>query len=542
MQDVGRGAEGLRYGNMPFDRYLRKIEVSAVDENPDAYENYVRDLLTDFSCDTPAFESDEIRTSDDRGGGFHSAEKLNLRDGGARSSEFPDLPDGTFLDWEFTERDPRGVQNLPNMRDMVKQSEARASFINFYNDDDYSIPESGVNPVVMEEQRRAGFYQLKQNMKIYEESKDSWHNGGVFKVLKKPRPSNNVVQRDGVILDLTDASVRNRTDATGILSNDPTIAFRYSTPDHRFKTARYGMIRANQDPSYNNWGNTIRSTYLDHVSPVPINGIMVNRQLANLIVDLQGQRDTKQEIAKGAYFNDSYGNQVRDRKIAADDVIKMFLIDGSQPLSAQEENYNGKQIRREHQLLSDIDQRSILQSIKFNHHIADTIEQTNRFLQKRDKNTIKQAVIDSMAKYGLSTEMKNRESRGVNDDDKRYSELAKEGLTGQYIEDSKTIKTYAGIKPSKKNVVQKVDMEKYGGTSSGFIGRKKENLKEITNINNLDNDQEQLDGINDFGFLPKSLVRGFFGEGRNQQNAMDFGDMQRGMEFGTADLKNLQNI
>ena len=120
--------------------------------------------MVDFKPDkTHAIEAYEPRSSDDRGSGYQSASRLNLLHSGMRSTELPYLPDGTFLDHEFTIRDPRGIQNNPNMRETVKHATARAAFIKFGNDSDYSVPESGINPVQMQKIRSAGFYQFKEN-------------------------------------------------------------------------------------------------------------------------------------------------------------------------------------------------------------------------------------------------------------------------------------------------------------------------------------------------------------------------------------------
>jgi hypothetical protein len=531
------GRPSIKYGLIPESEYLRKIQQTNIDEDPQAYENFLRKELVDFTPDkNHAIEAYEPRSSDDRGSGYQSASRLNLLHSGMRSTELPYLPDGTFLDHEFTVRDPRGVQNQPNMRETVKHSVARAPFIKFYNDSDYSVPESGINPVEMQKIRNAGFHHFKENFKNFDESKDSWHNGGTHKKLRNGSDA-GLVDRDGVIKDLTDASVRNRTDAVSALSNDPTIAFRHSTPDHRVKIARYGVVKSGQSRSSQNWTNTLRSTFLDHNTPVPINGIMANKMLANLIIDLEGQRQTRQEVAQGADYNESYSSQVRSKKLVPDDIIKILLIQGSQPI-APHEKYEGKMLQRYINTKMP-NNREALENVHINHQILNSMEQVNKRPNKKKMDDLRDNIEESAVHQGIFRTSSNSKLRSKHSK-KANSDIIREGLDNRTIEESRTITNYGGVKPLSINkIMDNLEWEKFGEQSLLNKQRSKGGKFRSNNPDNLEQDQDQIHGYNDFGFIDHAPINSVNGGQRNQQRNMDFGDMDRGETYGAQDMKKM---
>lgn len=536
MAAYGRPPEGPAYGLIPESEYLRKIELTNFEEDENDYENYVRSQLVDFRPDeTNAIEAYEPRDPNDRGGGNHSAEKLSVLHSGLRTSELPYLPDGTFLDFEFTNRDPRGVQNLPNFRDGVKQAVARAPFIKFYDDSDNSVPESAINPVQMEEIRRKGFYAFKENFKNFDESKKTFHTGGTTNV-KRTKGDLNLIDTDAVHTDLSDASVRNRLDAVGYISNDPTRAFRYSTPDHRVKIARYGLIKAQQPRFVQDWDNNRRSTFQDDAKVVPINGINVNRMLANLIVDIEGQRLSKQEVAKGANYNDSYANQIRSHKIAPDDIIKILLITGSQPKTAHE-SFDGKQIRR-YTNTSNPNNRVLLDEVQVNHVILNSMEQVNRIITNQKKSDLRNHIEETAIHSGIFKEVANARAPRNRNNDRMNSEVMRDGLDTRHIEDSRTIVNYGFIKPTHDNSIHdKLSWEKFGDQSLSTRNTVHQYNKNALNLNNLDNDQDQLHGYNDFGFITPAPIQRTKGNSNNY--GVDFGDTEKDDTFGHVEFNKM---
>jgi hypothetical protein len=125
------------YGSVPISEYLKKMEQTCLFEPEDQLDNYMRDSLKNTDTDTPLFESDQPRRDN------HSRERLSLRHTGRRTEAEPFLPDGSFLDYEFLNADPRGTAVGPDMMKHRKQQEARGKFIKMGYDDDMSVPSEG---------------------------------------------------------------------------------------------------------------------------------------------------------------------------------------------------------------------------------------------------------------------------------------------------------------------------------------------------------------------------------------------------------------
>lgn len=452
-----------QYGTIPYDEYLRKIQQTDLKEDPDQYEKYIRGQLADFRPDDPFFESDQVRDPNDRGSGFGSKERLSLRYSGARSEEEPYLPDGTFLDHEFMERDPRGTQNMPDFAAARKQREARAKFVKFYNDDDYSVPETGINPVQMVALIRGAQQQFKDRFKNFDESMDSWHNGSARQRGSKSHVA--MITTDGTVLDLAEASQNLREDPVNVLSNRTAAMLRHTAADHRVKTSKYGVVRPTMDIDYNSWNTNRYNSYLDHQIPIEINGQMVNRGLAMMILDLEGQRATKQMVAQGTDYDDSQVNLLREMrlKLNPDDLYKMIMIgmtSATQSKSANQEFFEGRQIVRHAKFDGDV--RQLLSAGVINHDIAASMVQSNRELGPQKSSDLRRAVKKSAADYGLYKEARNRPASVK----KTSNTLSREGLDTRSIEEQKETKTYGGIKPSQNyNPHEVLDYEDFAKKS-----------------------------------------------------------------------------
>lgn len=432
-------------GTIPYDEYLRKIQQTDLREDPDQYEKYIRKQLSDFRPDEPFFESDQVRDPNDRGSGFGSRERLSLRYSGARSEEEPYLPDGTFLDHEFMERDTRGTQNTPDFAAARKQREARAKFVKFYNDDDYSVPETGVNPVQMVSLIRGAQQQFKDRFKNFDESMDSWHNGSA--AVRGDRSHVAMITTDGTIINLAEATQALRQDPVNVLSNRTAAMLRHTAADHRVKTSKYGMLRPTMDIDYNTWNTNRYNSYLDHQIPIEINGQMINRSLAMMILDLEGQRTTKQIVTHGTNYDDSQVNLLREMRLRLnpEDLYKMIMLNmasTTQTKSANEEFFEGKQVVRHAKFDGDI--RQLLNAGEINHDVALSMAQSTRELGNRRTDDLRKFVRKSATDNGLYKENRNRLA-GVRE---TKNTLVREGLDTRSIEDQKETKTYGGIKPS----------------------------------------------------------------------------------------------
>jgi hypothetical protein len=482
------------YGIIPSDEYLRKIQSSSVVEDPDAYEKYIRSNLADFRPDEPFFESDQIRHPNDRGGGFGSAERLSLRHSGSRTEAEPYLPDGTFLDYEFLERDPRGTQNMPNFDAARAQRMARGKFIKYKNDDDFSVPETGINPVNMVQNIRNMQYQMKDRYINFDESFDSWHNGGINE--RGNHRAISMTTEDGTIVNLADATYQERQDPVTLLSNRTAAMLRHTTPDHRVKSARYGQVRPMMGINENAWSVNRNNANLDH-SFVEVNGQMVNRTLGLLILDLEGQRSTKQVVAHSTNFADSGVTQLREsqKKIDAGDLYKLIAIGMKTQPNAPAPVINDNRMRNE-----QLNVTKTLHSAKIAHEVANSMAQVNRLPSVKEAKDVRKAVASSAADYGLYVSNINKEhSKQVNNN------LKRESFDTRHIEEELETKLYGNIIPSKHyNPHEKLAYEEFTQESHNTQRRFK-NGKGAKNIT-VDDTSNEVD-MKEFD-LPKRKKMG----------------------------------
>lgn len=518
------GLKGLNassgYGDMPEIEYLKKISVSDYYEDPMDVETNMRNLLRDFRPDKPFLASDQIRSSDDAGGGFHSKRFLNLRHHGvAGDASDPYLPDGTFLDHEFMERDPRSLMTQPDMRKHVEQQYARGQFIKFYSDEDHSVPSQGIRPEDMISNIKGLFYQFKDRYKNFEESKDNWRNSGLGMNDGKVRIVNAAknVTTDGTIIDLTDTTVKNRKDAVAKLSADPTISYRHSTPDHRFKIAKYGFVKNRMKVQENDWSRAQRNTLADR-RQVKINNINMNRKLANLITDLQGIKEIKQEVAKGARYGDSQTLYNAKRKLHKDDIHKLMLM-GKSTQKFTEGLENTKQ--RKYKMIS----KDVRDKVDVGHTISRTIQQSVKSMNKDEIKRLQELVEQSGVSNNFYKENSNRK---ISHNRKINRDLID---TTQYKKEQKTVKNYSTAKPmATGNLSNKVDFMKLSDSKNNKLHVGNQYAAKNTTVNDFDTDQK----ISSFNVYDKAFKEDSDKhKGRNLHYELDT-DLDFGKEFTTS--------
>lgn len=271
------------YGLIPEDLYLRKIERTALYENPKQLEYYQRNLLKDTRPDAPFFASDEPRRN------YQSQSVINLRDGGRRTKTDPDLPDGLNLNFDPWVIDtPAG----PDMQKHVKQQNDRARFVNFYDDSDNSVPESMIAPTQMQMQIKHAMPLVQNRLKIFDTSMDGLQHGAHHKtqecnILK--------ITRDGTIVNINDADYIHRIGNTSALSNAIQLGYRTDV-DHQFKIAKYGFVRAGNAASDEYANRT--GAFVDHRLPVSYEGMHISPDLAFLMANLVNRRIMQHQIGK----------------------------------------------------------------------------------------------------------------------------------------------------------------------------------------------------------------------------------------------------
>ena len=261
----------------------------AVDMN-----EYMRNTLKDFRPDPAMFAHEESRHNNG------SLQRLNLLYEGSHSGAEPYLPDGTFLDHEFLNRDPRGIALGPDMQKYRDNNIHRLNNVNFYYDGANDTPESRISPEKMISIRKHAANDFGRRFNNFDESMNNWHNGGTANRHKR---TNAVTEAtlDGTILDLTEASGRNRTDHVSKLSNDPTVSFRSSTSDHRVKVGRELATKKLANYNVAKYAESKYQSDLDHTEGLSSESI--NRGLVMGIIDFMNQKKQGKESFIGTLFS-----------------------------------------------------------------------------------------------------------------------------------------------------------------------------------------------------------------------------------------------
>ena len=477
------------YGAMPNDLYLKKLQHSSMKEDPNQFEKHMRSLLSDFAPDAPFFASDDPHDT-------HSKERISMRYSGARTDEDPYLPDGTFLDWEFTQRDPRSMMPGPDMRQHRNQQFARADFIKFYSDADNSVPESGISPAKMVKNVRSTQGEFARRFLNFDESFDGRETSKQAEFTQVH--NRNKVDDDTIMLNLTDAVYRNRPDAVTQLSNDHTIAYRHSTPDHRVKIAHYGHVRSAVNPLLTDITKNRDGSRLDHARMAMIDGQMVNKTLVNLIVDMEGRRANKQEVAKGLNYGDSDMRRNKIAVIPAADLMAIMQLSVISQTVCPNTLHDGKRVNR-HNLKPSEDYRPIMGQVQINHDLAESIANITKNIGRRKMvQEIRDKVLESAYDQGIYYQNANKMSgfRPRSENTKRNVDY------DRYIEDSKKTVNYSNIAPTQSDIMTKLDNTPHGDESLNTIEKKLRFDKAMTTAD--DHEYDMSMDMNSFRLYDKA--------------------------------------
>lgn len=315
------------FGEMPIDMLLRKQEVTCMYEDPHQVEHFHRETLKNLKPDERLFEADQPRGGTDTCGnpfGNNISERfLSFRDSGFQNQQDaePNLPDGTFLDWQFLEQDPRGVALGPDMRKHAAQQFARASVINYKDDSDNSIPSEGINPWDMNKNVRSIQNYTKDYFKNFDTAWDSWSTAGA-----KSNPSESkmqIIQDSSDMRDPAQMENRNLMNITNTLSNDTSIGFRRTT-DHEFKIAKYGKTNIGASFTTEDWYKNRSNAHIDHDVMVSWTDVNVTKAAALKMIDLSKQKFTAQWTGlQGMDWDESKSSRSTKQKLTPVDMAGM---------------------------------------------------------------------------------------------------------------------------------------------------------------------------------------------------------------------------
>lgn len=172
IDDTYHHTDAMNYGSMPHGMLAAKFEETDLDAEG-VYDNYSRSLLTDHTPDTNAMAYEEPHGSTDRQAGF-----LNFRYNGHRGEVYspyrPEYFDG-FAGGE--DRDPRGINVDPDMRELTKQEQARMRFVRFSADGSDQVTGGGLSEAQVMANQQKVFRVVRGKLKVFNYEKDGRREG-----------------------------------------------------------------------------------------------------------------------------------------------------------------------------------------------------------------------------------------------------------------------------------------------------------------------------------------------------------------------------
>ncbi len=395
--------------NMPQGFFEKKMEQTCLFEDPNQLYDYYRASLRDIRPDAPTFESDMPRRNN------YSQDRLNLRFTGARVSTVPDLPDGTFLEFDGLQRDPRGTTTDPNFMSYRRQQEARGKFIPMSYDDDMSVPSGGGRaPARVIADINDNFYAVKNRLKIFDDSMGNINTGGIGN-RKQYNTAECMQEFDGVAPEIRDEICYTRSSNVNKLSNDTSIGWRRTT-DNRFQIAHYGQVRKMMAPDKENVVKNKSNTHIGHDIQVNWQDQNVSKSLALEMIDLSRRKQMDIERGKSVIFPSIEVMQRNlGRKLTPEDLVgfNRLNVNHSQDATANA-NLNG-------QMTSHVTGRSTrpmldsnrMKKLVINPHILTFMASTNKKMTPREVKDLRNEIKQGIAYEGLLLQQQGNKTKGA---------------------------------------------------------------------------------------------------------------------------------
>ena len=164
--------EAMAYGDMPSSMLMSKYEETAMGPDEDMYENYARTTLTDKTPDTNKFEHEEPRGAVNRRSG-----KLQLQYYGHRGDTDTVYRPELFYGFGGPEdREVRGINVDPDMKEYRKQQEARTRFVRWSPDASEHITGGGRSETQAIADQQTLFVAARDRLKIFDRQLDGRQN------------------------------------------------------------------------------------------------------------------------------------------------------------------------------------------------------------------------------------------------------------------------------------------------------------------------------------------------------------------------------
>ena len=222
--------------NLP---YGEKVEVY---EDPRQTELYYRDIMRYTGPDAPSYEHEKKRDN------VYSQARTNMRDYSWFTPTDPYKDDD--YDTQFHDKDPRGYLTEQPWQEYRRQLDARFVQTDFKDDSDMSVPSQGIHPNTMYSNIRDSQNWLKARLKIFENSLENFHNGGVgnyphMSDLFKANIEDTTVNPK-MSWGEQEISTPHAMNISNYLHNGTKMWRENSVPDQHVKTATYGKLYSRQ--------------------------------------------------------------------------------------------------------------------------------------------------------------------------------------------------------------------------------------------------------------------------------------------------------
>ena len=240
---IGTRRGRAAFGDMGMEQFPEKYEETVMFEDPEQLTEDQRETLKDFTPDNSRlFASEETRRN------TYARDRLNLRDGGARTTTDPYSNED--FDISFKDEDPRGWSTEQPWQEYRRRMEAQLRMVDFKDDGDYSTTSGHIHPNTLYKTIRSAQDWVKARLKIFETSYTNLDHGGVGVYDKvsnvyKSESEDLSYMMDGS-MNTTFEDPVNRSRATARLSNMLHMGSKAlranSTTDHKVLVAAYGKL------------------------------------------------------------------------------------------------------------------------------------------------------------------------------------------------------------------------------------------------------------------------------------------------------------
>jgi hypothetical protein len=385
---------------MPVDLYLKKRQYTCMPEDTDAFNKYSRNVLKDMRCDEPLWEDEYKRTD------THSEEKLNIFHHGKRSEKVPDLPDGTFLDWEFTQHETRGPDNQPDWKTLKQDKAFRNRYYKYRNDDDHTQGQKNLDSRQADEAKREAFDYISGRLNIFSTSQEGANPHSSVKF--DSRHYSDLVEANRNPLPIDGMTLMNRCHIAKELEKLEPIGWN-STTDHEYKIAYYGSHKAHKrldqiDPLKNR-----SNTYMQHELVEALPDASVPRHILMDMIDITKQKINGIQSLTGVAYGVEKTTAESKRKRIQEDWAKSRGLSQKSAVDPAHAQVGEKMHHQNSKKFENTkwDANQYRKSV-FNPQLAESIASKTRHLKFQDYEDLRNQVLESATSDAIFLDAKTK--------------------------------------------------------------------------------------------------------------------------------------